>query len=50
MSQIFYLGLKPIFHQNANYLAAGTFASPNAKDSISASPNARIPTCWYILR
>ena len=31
---------KPIFHQNAKYLASGTFASPNA----------RIPTCWYILR
>ena len=41
--------LKPIFHQNAKYLASGTFASPNAKDSTSASPNARIPTCWYIL-
>ena len=23
MSQIFYLGLKPIFHQNAKYLASG---------------------------
>ena len=32
---------KPIFHQNAKYLALGTFASPNAKDSTSASPNAR---------
>ena len=42
--------LKPIFHQNAKYLASGNFASPNAKDSTSASPNARIPTCWYILR
>ena len=42
--------VKPIFHQNAKYLASGTFASPNAKDSTSASPNARIPTCWYILR
>ena len=41
--------LKPIFHQNAKYLASGTFASPNAKGSTSASPNARIPTCWYIL-
>ena len=41
---------KPIFHQNATYLALGTFASPNAKNSTSASPNARIPTCWYILR
>ena len=42
--------LKPIFHQNAKYLASGTFASPNARNSTSASPNARIPTCWYILR
>ena len=42
--------LKPIFHQNAKYLASGTFASPNAKNSTSASPNANIPTCWYILR
>ena len=33
--------LKPIFHQNAKYLALGTFGSPNAKDSTSASPNAR---------
>ena len=40
--------LKPIFHQNAKYLASGTFASPNAKNSTSASPNARIPTCWYL--
>ena len=29
--------LKPIFHQNAKYLASGT----NAKDSIFASPNAK---------
>ena len=43
------LCLKPIFHQNAKYLGSGTFASPNAKDSTSASPNARVPTCWYIL-
>ena len=50
VSRFFCLGLKPIFHQNAKYLASGTFASPNAKDSISASPNARIPTCWYFLR
>ena len=33
--------LKPIFHQNAKFLASGTFASPNAKDSIFASPSAR---------
>ena len=32
---------KPIFHQNAKYLALGTFASPNTKDSTFASPNAR---------
>ena len=42
--------LKPIFHQNAKYLAWGTFASPNAKDRTFALPNARIPTCWYLLR
>ena len=41
MSQIFCLGLEPIFHQNAKYLASGTFASPNAKDGTFASPNAR---------
>ena len=35
------ISLKPLFHQNAKYLALGTFASPNAKDSTSASPNAR---------
>ena len=35
------MNLKPIFHQNAKYLASGTFASPNAKDSTFASPNAR---------
>ena len=33
--------LKPIFHQNAKYLASGTFASLNAKNSIFASPNAK---------
>ena len=33
--------LKPIFHQNAKYLASGAFASHNAKDSTFASPNAR---------
>ena len=26
-----YLIVKPIFHQNAKYLASGTFASPKAK-------------------
>ena len=36
-----FLIIKPIFHQNAKYLASGTFASPNAKDSTFASPNAR---------
>ena len=44
------LRLKPIFHQNAKYLASDTFASPYARNSTSASPNARIPTCWYLLR
>ena len=34
-------GHKPIFHQNAKYLASGTFASPDAKDRSFASPNAR---------
>ena len=33
--------IKPTFHQNAKYLASGTFASPDAKDSSFASPNAR---------
>ena len=33
--------LKPIFHQNAKYLASGTFVSPNAKYITFASPNAR---------
>ena len=33
--------LKPIFHQNANLLALGTFASANAKDSTFALPNAK---------
>ena len=42
--------VKPIFHQNAKYLASGIFASPNARNSTSASPNARISTCWYLLR
>ena len=41
MSQIPYLGHKPIFHQNAKLLALGTFASPNAKDSTFALPNAK---------
>ena len=31
--------VKPIFHQNAKYLASGTFASPNPRNSTSASPN-----------
>ena len=31
--------IKPIFHCDAKLLALGTFASPNAK----------IPTCWYLL-
>ena len=34
------LTLKPIFHRDAKLSALGTFASPNAK----------IPTCWYLLR
>ena len=49
-TEYLHIQLKPIFHQNAKYLASGTFASSNAKNSTSASPNARIPTCWYILR
>ena len=36
--------LKPIFHCDAKPFALGTFAPPNAKDSIFASPNAKIPT------
>ena len=34
-------GLKPIFHQNAQLLALGIFASANAKDSTFALPNAK---------
>ena len=41
--------LKPIFHCDAKLLALGTFASPNAKDSTFALPDARIPTYWYLL-
>ena len=41
--------VKPIFHQNAQLLASGNLASPNAKDRTFASPDARIPTCWYLL-
>ena len=44
------LRLKPIFHCDAKLLALGTFAPPNAKDSTFASPDAKIPTCWYLLR
>ena len=33
--------LKPIFHQNAKYLASGTFASGNAKSSTFALADAR---------
>ena len=33
--------LKPIFHCDAKSFALATFASPNAKDSTSALPNAR---------
>ena len=47
--QILCKNVKPIFHQNAKYLASGTFASPNARNSTSASPDATIPTCWYLL-
>ena len=33
--------LKPIFHQNAKYLALGTSASANAKDITFALPDAK---------
>ena len=33
--------VKPIFHQNAKYLASGTFASDNAKSSTFALADAR---------
>ena len=36
-----FLLLKPIFHQNAKYLALGTFASANAKDITFALPDAK---------
>ena len=45
-----YIEVKPIFHCDAKPFALGTFASHNAKDSTFASPNAKIPTCWYLLR
>ena len=35
------LQLKPIFHQNATYLASGTFASGNAKSNTFALADAR---------
>ena len=38
---VFCNGLKPIFHCDAKSLALGTFASPIAKDSTFALPNAR---------
>ena len=42
MKRTFFIdNVKPIFHQNAKYLASGTFASPDAKDRSFASPNAR---------
>ena len=44
-----FLTLKPIFHCDAKLLALGTFALPDAKDDTFASPDARIPTCWYLL-
>ena len=34
------LKVKPIFHCDAKPFALGTFASPDAN----------IPTCWYLLR
>ena len=40
--KLFFSGrLKPIFHQNAKYLASGTFASGNAKSSTFALADAR---------
>ena len=42
--------LKPIFHCDAKLLALGTFASGNAKNSTFALSDAKIPTCWYLLR
>ena len=40
--------IKPIFHCDAKLL--GTFASGNAKNSTFALADAKIPTCWYLLR
>ena len=41
--------LKPIFHQNAKYLASG-LALGNAPDAgFLRYPTQNIPTCWYIL-
>ena len=42
--------LKPIFHCSAKLLALGTFASGNAKNITFALADAKIPTCWYLLR
>ena len=40
--------VKPIFQCDAKPFALGTFASHNAKDGTFASPNPKIPTCWYL--
>ena len=47
MSQIFYLGLKPIFHCNAKYLALGVGVGQCPRRQNFAL---EIPTCWYLLR
>ena len=44
MSQIFDLGLKPIFHQNAKSFALGTFALPNARKFLAFYPTRFCPT------
>ena len=48
--QIYNSNVKPIFHCDAKLLALGTFASGNTKNSTFALPDAKIPTCWYLLR
>ena len=41
MSQICYLGLKPIFHQNAKYLASGVGVGQGTRRQNFALPDAK---------
>ena len=45
------LRLKPIFHQNAKYLASGTFSSQvTQKIALLRHLTQEIPKCWYLWR